>query len=291
MHIITDKTSLRQWVARCKQSGEPINFVPTMGNLHAGHMSLVSQAKNMPGKTAVSIFINPLQFDCEDDLRAYPRTWENDVRLLERYQVDMLFYPQVQEIYGNDQEQVTRISVPQLSTRLEGASRPGHFDGVSTIVCKLFHLLQPDHAIFGEKDYQQLLIIKKMARDLDMPVQIHAHPLVREDDGLAMSSRNNRLGKQARALAPALYQALLRIKTELDKGAHDYARVQQQAAEWLNQQCCQQDGQQICFHSDYLLIANQRDLTPASPDCREKIILGAAFLQDIRLIDNIMLYY
>lgn len=263
-----------------KQQGAAINFVPTMGNLHHGHMELVNKAKTLAGKTVVSIFVNPMQFNNVDDLSHYPRTLERDIKKLELAEIDMLFAPDVDIIYPPSvaEQSRTRVIVPQISSILEGASRPGHFDGVSTIVVKLFNLVQADHAIFGEKDYQQLALIQKMVIDLDLPVKIHRYPTVREADGLAMSSRNNNLSERQRKLAPCLFQAIQKLETYLQQGKNNFKELQQEVAGWLDSHG---------FMTDYLIVADAETLLQADKSTGKIVILGAAVLGDIRLIDNI----
>ena len=280
MKIIKSKTELHNTITQYKLQGQAINFVPTMGNLHQGHMELVNKANSLPGKTVVSIFVNPMQFNNPDDLSRYPRTFEEDSNKLESVGVDLLFAPDVDSIYppALATHNRTRVVVPQISEMLEGASRPGHFDGVSTVVTKLFNLVQADHAIFGEKDFQQLALIQKMVVDLDMPVAIHRHPIIREADGLAMSSRNNNLTQSQRQIAPHLYQALQKLETYLLQGKTNYIELQQELVEWLNS---------LGFISDYLLIADAKTLLPADKNTQTIVILVAAVLGNIRLIDNI----
>ncbi len=295
MIIIKNKSELRAAISNFKEQNHPINFVPTMGNLHQGHIDLVKQAKSMQGKTIVSIFVNPMQFNNQEDLTTYPRTLEEDIKKLENSETDLLFIPEIETIYpqslakkcsaqkysdnkSSAEKYRTRVVVPVLSEILEGKSRLGHFDGVTTVVTKLFNLVQADHAIFGEKDFQQLALINKMVVDLDIPITIHSHPIVREADGLAMSSRNNRLTKQQRELAPYLYQVLKNCQQSLNENAMDYIQIQKQAIKWLDNKG---------FKTDYIIIADAETLLQADSDSKNKVILGASILGDIRLIDNI----
>jgi pantoate--beta-alanine ligase len=280
MQIINSKSRLRNIISQYKLQGKSINFVPTMGNLHQGHIELVNMAKSLAGKTVVSIFVNPMQFNNADDLSRYPRTLESDIKKLEAVDVDILFAPDVDTVYppALPEQFRTRVVVPHLSTLLEGASRPGHFDGVSTVVIKLFNLVQADHAIFGEKDYQQLALIQKMVVDLDIPVEIHRHPIIRETDGLAMSSRNNNLSEQQRKIAPRLFQALQKIETYLLQGKRNYIELQQEVTQWLDS---------FGFMTDYLIVADAQTLLQADENSKAIVILAAAVLGDIRLIDNI----
>jgi len=267
-------------ITQYKKQGDSINFVPTMGNLHQGHIELVNKANSLAGKTVVSIFVNPMQFNNPDDLSRYPRTLESDIKKLQVAGVDLLFSPDVDSIYPPSlpEHSRTRVVVPEISAMLEGASRPGHFDGVSTVVTKLFNMVQADHAIFGEKDFQQLALIQKMVIDLDIPVQIHRHPIIREDDGLAMSSRNNNLSAQQRQIAPRLYQALKKLETYLQQEKTNYLSLQQEVVEWLDS---------FGFITDYLIVADAKTLLPADKNTNTIVILAAAVLGEIRLIDNI----
>jgi pantoate--beta-alanine ligase len=282
MNIIKNKSELKSTIAKFKAQSNAINFVPTMGNLHQGHIDLVKQAKNMQGKTIVSIFVNPMQFNNQADLTKYPRSLEDDIKKLENIETDLLFIPEIETIYPQSiaEKFRTRVVVPCLSEILEGKSRPGHFDGVTTVVTKLFNLVQADHAIFGEKDFQQLALIHKMVCDLDIPITVHSHPIVREVDGLAMSSRNNRLTKSQRQLAPYLYQALKKLEQSLNEQGIDYLKLQKQVIKWLDNKG---------FKTDYLIIADVETLLQADEDTQDKVILGASVLGDIRLIDNIRL--
>ncbi|RMG52443.1 MAG: pantoate--beta-alanine ligase [Gammaproteobacteria bacterium] len=268
---------LRQELAALTMQGESLALVPTMGNLHAGHLSLVKAAGKLADRVVVSIFVNPLQFDRAEDLAAYPRTLEADVEALRRLPCDLVFAPESGEIYP-DPEHATRVHVPVLSEILEGASRPGHFDGVATIVARLFNLVQPDIALFGEKDYQQLLLIRRMVDDLDFPVQVLAMPTVREEDGLAMSSRNGLLTPEQRKQAPALYAALKSVAEALASGRTDFETLEREAEERLKA---------AGLRPDYIRIRDAEDLSEPRAG-RPLIVLGAAWLGEVRLIDNIL---
>lgn len=282
MLLIKDKIELAKSISQFKQQSQSINFVPTMGNLHQGHIELVNKANSLTGKTIVSIFVNPMQFNNPDDLLHYPRTLDADIQKLIAVGTDLLFVPDVASIYpvATTTDSRTRVVVPELGDILEGQSRPGHFDGVSTIVTKLFNLVQADQAIFGEKDFQQLAIVRKMVLDLDMPVQIHSHPIVRETDGLAMSSRNIRLNSQQRQTAPALYQALQKLQIKIQQGNKNYIQLQQEISEWLDS---------LGFITDYLMVVDATTLFPADNKTENLVLLAAAVLGDVRLIDNIYL--
>jgi pantoate--beta-alanine ligase len=276
MQISKHINSLQQELAALTMQGESLALVPTMGNLHAGHMSLVREARKLADRVVVSIFVNPAQFDRDEDLAAYPRTLDEDVAKLEKGRVDLLFVPHSEEIYGP--ESTTRIHLAGLADRLEGASRPGHFDGVATIVAKLFNLIQPDVALFGEKDFQQLLVIRRMVEDLNFPVSVMGLPTVREADGLAMSSRNGYLDDEERQRAPRLYACLQEMERALRQGQKDYSGLEQQAMA---------DLENTGFRVDYVSIMAANDLKSPQVDEEELVILASAWLGKARLIDNI----
>ena len=267
---------LRKIVNGWRQQNERISFVPTMGNLHAGHLKLVEEAKTSKAKIVVSIFVNPTQFGAGEDFETYPRTESEDKQKLAQAGIDLLFIPSVKEMY--DPKATTFISVGQLSNLHCGAFRPGHFDGVATVVCKLFNLVQPDAAYFGQKDYQQLTIIKTMVRDLNIPVIIRSVDTVRETNGLAMSSRNNYLNSQELAIAPKLYETLSKAKEELQSGRDSYEQIEQKAM---------LDLKKSGFQPDYFHICRAGDLLKASRNDTTLVILAAAKLGKTRLIDNI----
>ncbi len=268
---------LRKALDGWREQGQRIAFVPTMGNLHAGHLSLVRAAGERARRVVVSIFVNPLQFDRADDLARYPRTLEDDELALRDAGVDLLFLPDEALMYPQGREDQTLIHVPGLSEMLCGAARPGHFDGVATVVCKLFNLVRPDLALFGEKDYQQLAIIRKMVEDLNLPVEIAGMPTVRESDGLAMSSRNAYLDAGQRARAAAIHRALQQGAAALRAGERDYARLAAMLREGLVS-----EG----LHPDYVEI-RRPDLTRPGVEDRAWVILIAAWLGEARLIDNL----
>ena len=256
---------------------ERIAFVPTMGNLHEGHLSLVRRARELAERVIVSIFVNPLQFGAGEDLANYPRTLSRDSEMLAAEGVDWLFAPGVDVMYPRPQAEQTRVMVPGISDILRGASRPGHFEGVATVVCKLFNLVRPDIALFGQKDYQQLMVIRRMVEDLAMPVQVVGVPTVREADGLAMSSRNGYMTPEERALAPALYRVLCDTAEGLRQGG-DPAGLQRHAAEAINA---------AGLRTDYVVIRRQADLAEPEAGDTQLVILAAAFLGKARLIDNL----
>jgi len=255
-----------------------IALVPTMGNLHEGHLTLVRRAHEIADHVVVSIFVNPLQFDREQDLQAYPRTEEQDLALLRSEAVELAFTPSTEAIYPHSMETHTRVEVPGLSDIFCGESRPGHFVGVATIVCKLFNMVQPQAAVFGKKDFQQLLIIRRMVEDLAMPIEIVGIDTVREADGLAMSSRNNYLDPQQRRMAPALYHALQQTAEALHQGRRQYAELEEQAGKLIAA---------AGMTPDYFSIRRAADLGEPGESETALVVLGAAFLGMARLIDNI----
>ena len=275
MKRITQVAGLRSAV---QAFGGRVALVPTMGNLHQGHLTLVRRAKEVADRVVVSIFVNPLQFDRQEDLEAYPRTLEEDIDRLEAENVDLLFAPGVESIYPEGMTRHTRVEVPVVSEDFCGASRPGHFVGVATIVCKLLNMVQPQVALFGKKDYQQLLVIRKMVQDLAMPVEIIGVPTVREADGLAMSSRNNYLSEAERRQAPALYRALRHTADRLRSGRRDFGDLEALAVGEI---------EDAGLKSDYFSIRRATDLGEPGEADRHLVILAAAFLGKARLIDNL----
>ncbi|WP_079204792.1 pantoate--beta-alanine ligase [Pseudomonas sp. CC6-YY-74] len=280
MNTVKTIRELRAAVALARTEGKQIGFVPTMGNLHAGHIALVEKAVQRADFVVASIFVNPLQFGPSEDLSSYPRTLAADQEKLLTAGCHLLFNPDVDEMYPNGMDSQTRVSVQGVSEGLCGASRPGHFDGVSTVVSKLFNLVQPDLAIFGQKDFQQLAVIRALVRDLNMPVQIIGEPTTRAADGLALSSRNGYLNAEQRAAAPTLYRSLQQIANALGAGEHDFASLVAAARQ-----------QQLTagLRPDYLEIREANSLRPATATDRQLVILSAAFLGSTRLIDNLTL--
>src|SRR5690348_18009555 len=226
METVTTVAAVREHARRWRGEGRRIAFVPTMGNLHAGHVSLIEMARRHGDRFVASIFVNPMQFGPNEDFAHYPRTPAQDARMLAEAGCDLMFMPDVAEIYPNGSERATRVDVPELSNILCGEFRPGHFEGVATVVAKLFHIVDPDVAIFGEKDFQQLTVIRRMVADLCLRVEIVGAPTVRESDGLAMSSRNQYLTAEQRRLAPAIYRQLQQAVEALRSGVRDYARIE-----------------------------------------------------------------
>jgi len=272
-----DKDALRVVMRGYRSNSETTAFVPTLGNLHDGHLSLVHKAKEVADRVVVSIFINPTQFDKAEDLAAYPRTLENDLTLLKQENIDLVFLPEADEMYPEGS--AARVEVDGISDILEGDSRPGHFSGVATIVAKLFNLVQPDISVFGEKDFQQLMLIQRMVDDLDFGIEIIGAPTAREDSGLAMSSRNNYLDEQQRnRIAPSLYAELTTIQKSILGGTRDYLKLQKEGTEILNKQG---------FTTDYIEIRNAGDLSVAQETDKELVILASAWLGKARLIDNL----
>ncbi|MDX5332441.1 MAG: pantoate--beta-alanine ligase [Gammaproteobacteria bacterium] len=268
---------LRAAVADWRGQGARIALVPTMGNLHAGHLALVERARALAERVVVSIFVNPLQFDRADDLAAYPRTLEADAEALAAAGADLLFAPPEAEVYPAGGS-LARVEVAGVTEVLEGASRPGHFTGVATVVAKLFNMVQPDVAVFGEKDWQQLLVIRRLAADLDFPVAIEGLPTVREPDGLALSSRNGYLSPGERARAPRLYAVLRELVEALQAGEQDLAAAEAGACQAL---------ETAGFRPDYISVRRAADLALPGPGDRELIVLAAAWLGRARLIDNL----
>lgn len=275
MQLIKSIPVLRETLRSWRHAGEIVAFVPTMGNLHAGHLRLVEQARSMADRVVASIFVNPTQFSAGEDFGAYPRTPEADIEKLTVADVDLLFMPEADEIYPPSA--LSHVEVPGLSEQLCGAVRPGHFRGVATVVGKLFNLVQPDVALFGEKDWQQLVVIRRMVADLNFPVRIVGVPTVREADGLAMSSRNSYLSEDARRQASLLYQSLLAVQAELHAGRRDFADMEAEQLAVL---------QAAGFKPDYLAI-RQLDLSLPVEDAGEFVVLVAAWLGRARLIDNL----
>ncbi|MEN0613162.1 pantoate--beta-alanine ligase [Klebsiella indica] len=277
MLIIETLPLLRQHIRRLRQEGQRIALVPTMGNLHEGHMKLVETAKASADIVVVSIFVNPMQFDRADDLTRYPRTLQEDCEKLNKRNVDFVFAPAPAEIYPLGTENQTYVDVPGLSTMLEGASRPGHFRGVSTIVSKLFNLVQPDVACFGEKDFQQLALIRKMVADMGYDIEIIGVPIIRAKDGLALSSRNGYLSADQRKIAPGLHQVMSNMAEKLAADARNPDELIAIAAQELNEKG---------FRADDIQIRDADTLLELTETSKRAVILMAAWLGQARLIDN-----
>ncbi|WP_340608164.1 pantoate--beta-alanine ligase [Xenorhabdus bharatensis] len=278
MLIIETIPILRREIRRWRQAGKRIAFVPTMGNLHDGHMALVDTAKAQADVVIVSIFVNPMQFDREDDLVNYPRTLQEDCEKLSRRNVDIVFAPNANEIYPHGLNgSPTFVEVPELSHMLEGASRPGHFRGVTTVVSKLFNLTQPDLAYFGEKDFQQLQIIRKMITDMAYDITLVSVPIVRDKKGLALSSRNSLLSPKEKKIAPELNQIMQRAAEKLKSGERNIDQLLEMVSTDLNE---------AGFIPDELFIRDAENLEPLTPQSKKAVILMAAWLGKTRLIDN-----
>lgn len=277
MKTIHTLIELREILAEQRSHGKKIGLVPTMGNLHAGHIALVQQAKENADIIVSTIFVNPLQFSAGEDLDKYPRTLQADQEKLEAVGCDYLFVPSEAEVYPDGREKQTMVEVPDVSDLYCGASRPGHFQGVATIVCKLFGMVQPDLAIFGAKDYQQLFVIRKMTKDLSLPITIQGSPIVRNEHGLALSSRNGYLTPEELISATALNKALKDTALSIQQGNTDFAALIESAQLQL---------ETAGFKRDYFVIARQHDLLPASQTDSELVILAAAYIGAARLIDN-----
>lgn len=278
MNTVKTVLELRAAVARARGEGKRIAFVPTMGNLHEGHSALVEKAGQRADFVVASIFVNPLQFGPNEDLAKYPRTLVADQEKLVAAGCHLLFHPDVDEMYPHGQNGQTRVSVSGVSEGLCGASRPGHFEGVATVVTKLFNMVQPDLAVFGEKDFQQLAVIRTLVRDLNMPIQIIGEPTVRAEDGLALSSRNGYLSSEQRAAAPALYRTLQVLADSIREGNRDFAQLLERGQASLVG---------AGFRPDYLEIREAISLRPALANDQQLVILGAAFMGTTRLIDNL----
>lgn len=271
--------SVRHQIREWRQHNQSVVFVPTMGNLHDGHLRLVDEARQHGDRVVVSIFVNPSQFAEGEDFTRYPRTRERDIELLTERGADMVFIPEISQMYTVPN--LTVIEVNDLSGQLCGAFRPGHFGGVATVVCKLFNIVQPDTAIFGEKDYQQLILIKIMVSDLMIPVKIFGVPTVRSDDGLALSSRNQYLTENQRKTACKLYEVLNETRDVLINGDNiDYRQLEEQQYNTLKKHG---------FKPDYFAIRDAESLQPSTDDARQQqlVILVAAWLGQTRLIDNL----
>ncbi|MFM8341703.1 MAG: pantoate--beta-alanine ligase [Methylomonas sp.] len=276
MQTVSSVEALRSQVRQWRQAGLSVAFVPTMGNLHDGHLQLVNHAKQQADKVVVSIFVNPTQFGPNEDFASYPRTEQQDQQHLVACETDLLFLPSVETLYPKGSQ--TQISVTGLSSLHCGAHRPGHFDGVALIVCKLLNIVQPDLLLLGEKDFQQLAVIRSMVADLNIPVSIQGVATVRESDGLAMSSRNGYLSEPQREIAPQLYQALMSARDAILAGNPDFQAISDQQIQAL---------QQAGFSVDYFNICRTNDLAPAGDDDQNLVILVAARLGKTRLIDNV----
>ncbi len=277
MVVVHSIAAVRQQVATWRQAGERIALVPTMGNLHQGHIILVEQAQALAERAVVSVFVNPTQFGPNEDFNSYPRTLDEDSKKLQAVGADLVFAPSAAEVYPRGVEQTTQVTVPSLSRLLCGASRPVHFSGVTQVVAKLLNMVQPDVAVFGEKDRQQLLIIRHMVDDLNIPVEIAGAPIVREADGLAMSSRNRYLTTEERQIAPTLQATIASVARRIRSGERDYPTIRKEAEQAL---------ESAGFRPDYFQVCRADDLSEPTADDTDLAIFAAAWLGQARLIDN-----
>lgn len=281
MKIIQSIQTIRAALEPLRATQKKVALVTTMGNLHDGHLALVQQAKQAADYVVVSIFVNPLQFAPHEDFNTYPRTPEQDIAKLQSCDVDILFLPDADAIYPQGKMPISRVIVPGLSDELCGKTRPHFFYGVTTVVAKLFNIVQPDLAIYGEKDFQQLIIIRQMVNDLNFPITILSGATVREADGLAMSSRNRYLNAEERASAPQLYATLSWIKEQIMAGQRDYENL------------CQLAGRKLeayGFRIDYIEVRASLSLQLPNDQDKSLVVLAAAWLGKTRLIDNITCY-
>ena len=278
MQVFHHISSLREALAAERRSGKRIGFVPTMGNLHNAHLELVRIAQKNCDVVVTSIFVNPLQFGLNEDWDKYPRTLAADTAKLESVNCDYLFCPDEKEIYPNGMAEQTRVIVPTMTDVLCGSSRPGHFEGVTTVVTKLFNIVQPDEAVFGIKDFQQLAVIRRMVEDLCIPIKITAGEIFREADGLAMSSRNGFITEEERPRVAVLNRTLNGIKQHIEQGRRDFTLLVEKARAQV---------EAAGFRVDYISICNSRTLDMAAHDDREITILGAMYTAGARLIDNV----
>jgi pantoate--beta-alanine ligase len=279
MEVIEDKAALKELLLEWRQHSEHVAIVPTMGNLHSGHASLVELAREHAERVVVTVFVNPTQFAEGEDFEDYPRTLERDKRRLQRVNADILFVPNVETLYPFGIENATSVTVPGLTENFCGSFRPGHFDGVTTVVARLFALVQPDVAVFGQKDYQQQLVIRRMVDDLGLPINIITAPTVREEDGLAMSSRNAYLSDEERAIAPKIHEVLESAGEALQSGKRNFEELEKSASKQLSE---------AGFEVEYVAIRRALDLSVPNRDCDELVLMVAAHLGKARLIDNIV---
>lgn len=279
MQIVTGKEELRELLDEWRQQGEHIALVATMGNLHAGHISLVDLAREHAERVVVTVYVNPTQFGEDEDFSEYPRTLERDTMRMKKIGADILYVPDDESVYPFGHDCATVVSVPGLTENFCGASRPGHFDGVTTVVARLFACVQPDVAVFGQKDYQQQLVIRYMTKDLGLPIRIITAPTVREKDGLAMSSRNQYLSDEERAIAPRLHEILGSIGNRLESGSREFDTMEAAGIAEL---------EAAGFEIEYMAIRRAENLATPDRDCDELIVLAAVKLGKARLIDNVV---
>ena len=279
MLVAHTKQEIVEQVADWRHHDDHIALVPTMGNLHAGHLALVELAREHAERVVVSIFVNPTQFGEGEDFEAYPRTLERDKRHLKKTSADMIFAPSIETVYPFGLEMATKVSVPGLTQNFCGAARPGHFDGVTTVVARLFAMVQPDVAVFGQKDYQQQLVLRHMVKDMSLPISIITGNTVRDDDGLALSSRNTYLSDEERTRAPLLFETIQSVSNELQNGRRNFEELEASAIARLSE-----SG----FNVDYLSIRRAQNLEVPDRDCDDLVVLVAARLGVTRLIDNVV---
>lgn len=278
MREIRDIKEMRSYSLKMKGRGKTIGFVPTMGYLHEGHLSLVEAARKKADIVVVSIFVNPIQFGPREDFSRYPRDLKRDKKLLKNFDIDVLFLPETSQMFPEGYK--TYVEVEELSKKMCGRSRPTHFRGVTTVVAKLFYIVHPDYAFFGEKDFQQLVIIKRMVKDLNLPVEIISLPTVRDFDGLAMSSRNEYLNPKERKSATILYRALTLAKEEIERGERDPRRILLRLRSLI--------GCEPCVRIDYVVIVDPETLEEVKEIKGKVLIALAAYIGKARLIDNMV---
>ncbi len=278
MYQATSVTELHQYLQHWKHHKQTVAFVPTMGNLHSGHLSLIEQGQSLCDRCVCSIFVNPMQFGPNEDWDHYPRTLERDLGLLQQIGCDLVYLPSAAELYPQGLQKVSQVEVTDLSENFEGAHRPGHFTGVATVVLKLFNIVKPNLSVFGKKDFQQYRVISKMVEDFNLEVKIIGHKTTRESNGLATSSRNQYLSDEEKQRAALIYQLLKLSAEALEQGERDYARVEASATSQLDS---------AGFKTDYFAVCQSQTLLPAKPQDRDLVILAAAELSRTRLIDNI----
>ncbi len=278
MYQATSVSELQQYVQHWKGHGESIAFIPTMGNLHQGHMSLIDKGQSLCDRSICSIFVNPMQFGPNEDFSHYPRTLEQDIAQLETIGCDLVYMPAASELYPEGLDKITQVAVTGLTQIFEGLHRPGHFAGVATIVLKLLNIVKPDVSVFGKKDFQQYCVISKMVQDLNLGVDIIGAETTRESSGLATSSRNQYLSEDQKALAPLIYQTLGASATSITAGERNFGVLENQAIKQLDQ---------AGFETDYFCVCSAETLKPASAKDRRLVILVTASLGETRLLDNI----
>ena len=271
-------SELRQYIQHWKDHQQSIAFIPTMGNLHQGHLSLIEKGQSLCDRSICSIFVNPMQFGPNEDFNHYPRTLEQDIELLESVACDLVYMPTASELYPQGLEKISQIIVTDLTETFEGAHRPGHFTGVATIVAKLFNIVKPDISVFGKKDYQQYCVIKKMTQDLNLDVEIIGQETTREPSGLATSTRNQYLNEEQKSKAALIYRTLQDASDKIIGGERNFALVEKQATDSLSQ---------AGFATDYFNVCNADTLKPATPGDKKLVILVTTRLGDTRLLDNI----